>query len=51
MSNTTQERLALLADEEMKNRRRAGLLRIVFVSFLRNRTALFGVFIILVVID
>ena len=38
----------MLADEEAGGRRRASLLRIILVSFLRNRTALFGVVMILI---
>jgi len=43
MSEQTQEGTGVLAVEEAALRRRAGLLRVMVDSFLRNRTALFGV--------
>ena len=46
MSEPTQEGTGMLAVEEAAVRRRAGLLRVMVDSFLRNRTALFGVLVI-----
>ena len=46
MSESTQEATGVLAVEEAAMRRRAGLLRVMVDSFLRNRTALFGVVVI-----
>lgn len=46
MSEPTQVRTGVLAVEEAAVRRRAGLLRVMADSFLRNRTALFGVVVI-----
>ena len=43
MSESTQEGTGVLAVEEAAVRRRAGLIRVMVDSFLRNRTALFGV--------
>ena len=47
MSEPTQEGTGVLAVEEAAVRRRAGLFRVMVDSFLRNRTALFGVLVIL----
>lgn len=46
MSETTPESTGVLAVEEAAVRRRAGLFRIMVDSFLRNRTALLGVLVI-----
>ena len=48
MSESTQGGAGVLAVEEAVTRRRAGLIRVMVDSFLRNRTALFGVVVILV---
>ncbi len=47
MSEPTQKGTGVLAVEEAAVRRRAGLIRVMVDSFLRNRTALFGVVTIL----
>ena len=46
MSESTQEKAGVLVFEEAAVRRRAGLVRVIVDSFLRNRTALFGVLVI-----
>ena len=46
MRESTQETAGVLAAEEAAVRRRAGLFRVIVDSFLRNRTALFGVLVI-----
>ena len=48
MSESKRDEYRILAHEEAVNRRRAGMLRIITHSFIRNRTALFGVVIIAV---
>ena len=48
MSESTQERTGVMEIEEAAVRRRAGLIQVMVDSFLRNRTALFGVVVILV---
>ena len=46
MRESTQEGAGVLVFEEAAVRRRAGLVRVIVDSFLRNRTALFGVLVI-----
>ena len=46
MNESTQEKAGVLVFEEAAVRRRAGLVRVIVDSFLRNRTALFGVLVI-----
>ena len=46
MRESTQEKAGVLVFEEAAVRRRAGLVRVIVDSFLRNRTALFGVLVI-----